>query len=208
MGRARTKRRQLQSKQRGEVAQTPAAQYEAAHGITPWWRGQCTCHGCRGKVDRDGNTIERSRPPCACDPYRDTLVDRNGHARQKMFRGRRQPLTSMHLWVTRYYDRERQEVVRLVRGYIADDCMAERHDPNPDIAAMTEPDAERSEIHGGARRLRRGESYEGMRTSEPRVLRGICPGCGGLSDGNLCLTCAAASKRIASARAYRAEVAQ
>jgi hypothetical protein len=31
-------------------------------------------------------------------------------------------------------------------------------------------------------------------------MRGTCPGCGGLSDGNLCLACAAEARGVVAAR--------
>jgi hypothetical protein len=177
---AGTKNKASEPRERGEVAQTAAAQYEAAHGISHWWRGECNCWQC---VEQQTNNAMQ------------TLIDRNGTPKRKQFKGLRKPKPFLLLAVRV----ERNPYRRTVVGYIAYDDQQNGRTVNPDIAEMTEPEAERSTIHGGAKRLRRGESYEGLRT-ETQAMRGTCPGCGGLSDGNLCLACAAEARGVVAAR--------
>lgn len=117
---------QAVSAERGGIAQTPEAMYEAVRGLRDWYRGECQCASCLAKHP----TSEQR------------LIDRDGKHIRKTFTGRRVPHVATMLVVRKAWDADKQEVTRTVVGTIEyGDYLDGRVMSNEaeEIAAMTEP---------------------------------------------------------------------
>lgn len=147
------------------VAQTPEAQYEAAHGLRDWYRGVCQCRECLKLYGT------RSQ----------TLIDSYGHHDKQPFTGRRVPHVATMLCVRREWNPYTMQIEREVIGTIEySDYLDGRRmsDDAREIAEATEP---ARVVTGGT--MRRGEVLEaGLRVHKTRktrivVLRGHCGIC-------------------------------
>jgi hypothetical protein len=163
------------------IAQTPEAQYEAAHGLADWYRGQCQCSQC---IKEYGTSKQ-------------TLIGTYGERTKVEFEGRRVPHVACMLAVRRSWNPCTRQVVREVLGTIEyGDYLLGRDvgmsGETREIRAMTEP----ARIITAAR-VRRGDIEDaGLRVRKSRiardlVLRGHCGICDEPKEPGktYCMTC-------------------